>query len=832
MTTVNSLNSLFGAVSLGSSNQSVGIAVSGSDINLTVSTQGNQGGVTSLNSCTGAANLTSSGGTVAITYPSGQYPLGNTINLEAVGGGGGGGIASINGSIPPTSDFTLTAGANVIITTLSPGNIEIKSSAASSGIASINTIPPDVVGEFQINGGGTVAVTPHQNGIDITGSGIAQVNGTAVPDINHNFNITAGTNVTVVNDVNGVTISSSGGGGGGIATINTISPDAAGEFTIGGLNGISVITSAVNPNKIDVVNGGVNTINSINSDIFANFNITAGTNVTVTPIVNGVEISSSGGGGGGITSINNSTPAGSDFTLTAGTGIAITTLAAGDIEISQSVAAVTEINGLFPSAGSMTIAVGAGLTITGSGNTITLDSAGASGTPGFEYVATGTLNYSVVQGTSAITAPYSVYVSGTSPHQICTVQIDTSSTSTVSGAFPTITAQMSLIPANFVPKYSQRGCAIGVDSGANNSFACPYTVGVDGSLYLNINNFQSNVSIASSFFIEGMSIMFPIVPQVYQLLLGTDSSQISEIDFPTSQPTSTLSVVLTTPAYASAPTVVNLGSGTANLPSVVYGSTTTSELVVTSPGNNYVINQYTTRTTTQVATVDLRAATGFADLYVLGICCSPTNNSCYALCFSALQNAGAGAHYIIDVFASPLVDLNLNINGYGAGLAPITANSMSCSATILCMGYSPADGTSQAVTTSYAITPNSSISVLTFAPSPNQNINFIYIDASDNCFYKFPFMGSDFFATDPTNFASLYSVTYVSPSGYNVTKCIGKDPYGNLIVSATNNDGVSADKLFAYTISTVSGTTVAAPTYEISGASFNGMLILGAQILT
>ena len=591
---MNSLNGITGITSLISTDSSISIGFSplNNDINLIASKQGNEGGVTSLNTLTGQNFITSTGGSITISYPYGQYPSGHVINLEAVQGGvvgintinsiqsdgthnftisgakgntilsdtngitveGPNSVLSINSVTPLGSDIELIGAGT---TTITPGPLsnQITISSSGGGGTGVNTIngQSPVSGDIEIVGGNNVQINNtggNQITVDLYGlsSGILSINNSVPPATDFTLTQGAGITITTLSQGN-IEISASGGGGTGINTINMVSP-LAGEFAM-----IAGGTIAITPNAngITIADSGIATINTTAvPDLNHNFEILQGTGITVVTGANGVTIEATGGGGG-IASINGSTPATSDFTLTQGNGILITTLSAGDISISQSAAPVTEMNGIFPSAGTIDIVGGGGISVASSGNTITIEATGG-GVPGFELGDSGNMTFTSSQtqpGYSNPIADFTNYVSGTSPNQILTFQTELSTTAVSGGNNLTVSDNIIFsLPVGYAPKYNQGGVVSGFNSTAGLPFTCVYTLTTVGLLTFYINTNDTNVPTGDSYYLNGFSLTFPIVPQYYQLLLGTANSQISGLDFPVSQPTSTLNVALTTPAYS------------------------------------------------------------------------------------------------------------------------------------------------------------------------------------------------------------------------------------------------------------------------------------------
>jgi len=474
---------------------------------------------------------------------------------------------------------------------------------------------------------------------------------------------------------------------------------------------------------------------------------------------------------------------------------------------------VTDINGLFPSAGTMNIAVGAGLTISNSGNTITLDSAGASGTPGFELAVSGTFTLISSETQPGYTEPdmdFHSYVSGTSPNQICTLQTQASTIATSGGnTFILTTNILSFIPTECQPKYNQGGVISGFNITNNLPFMCTYNLDTAGLLSLNINTISLLVATGDTYYMNGLSLVFPIVPippLPFDMLFQSET--IATTVLPATQPTTTQTLTLTQPAYVGAPIVYNIASNFfagGNCPTVALGATTQTEVSQFGGVGGSLFTQYTFGTTTQTAQVDLQTATGINDLYTLAMCCPATNDKCYALMFSATNNA----HYIVDVFSSPLVDLNLSIPG-----PSLVVNSMSCEATTLVLCYVPNAPPNISVFSVYTLV--ASPSSITFSANDTASPLTGSEQASFSLLYNglivYSFNGANGFRSIPANAISGAITSYPLPSGYYITRCIGNDPYGNVLVAGfPSGPGPHPYTIFAYSI------TTQALIYEIAG---------------
>ena len=145
------------------------------------------------------------------------------------------------------------------------------------------------------------------------------------------------------------------------------------------------------------------------------------------------------------------------------------------------------------------------------------------------------------------------------------------------------------------------------------------------------------------------------------------------------------------------------------------------------------------------------------------MCCPSTNDKCYALMFSAAANA----HYIIDVFSSPLVDLNLSIPG-----PAMLINSMSCSDTILALCNNTLAG--PAVFRSYTLvaSPSSITFLIDDTATPLCNVPAIFSFLYSNQVF-FGYIAHSFYSVSASTLSLFPSgVGYISPVGYDITRCI------------------------------------------------------------
>lgn len=278
---ITSLESQTGpSISFSSTGATIAITTpSANVINLEATAPG--GGVTSLNSQTGPALLlTSSGASIAITNP-----VANTINIETAAAAA---VTSINAQNGPAITFT-SAGATVAITTPAANTINLEA-AGSAGVTSLNA----GVGALSIVGTGL------PNDVTVTGAGINPIVvsapgiATAIADA-ATAQAAANAAQTTANTA--------------LADATTALADAAAASAAAAIADSTALAASA---AAATANAGVATI--LSSYVTQ---ITAGTNVTISPTggTGNVTINASGTGGG-VTSVTG-TP--NQIAVTAGT---------------------------------------------------------------------------------------------------------------------------------------------------------------------------------------------------------------------------------------------------------------------------------------------------------------------------------------------------------------------------------------------------------------------------------------------------------------------------------------------------------------------------------
>jgi hypothetical protein len=390
-------------------------------------------------------------------------------------------------------------------------------------------------------------------------------------------------------------------------------------------------------------------------------------------------------------------------------------------------------------------------------------------------------------------APYTLYYSGVSPNQIATLQIDDFTSAVVSGTVNVFwTAPIPTLGA--IPKYNQASGGIGVESGVGYIQTLVRTTTAN---VLTVALTPNPPGIGAGVEAYGMSITFPIVAG------GTTPLKLmfaNQAYASTTQPqvfwSPTQTIALTQPAYVGAPTVYNIASTTypgGNCPTFALGLTRATTVSQFGGVGGSLFTQYTLGTNTQVSQVDVAAATGIVDLYTIAMCMPHQNDKCYALCFSASSNA----HYIIDVFSVPLVDLNLSIPAPAMML-----NSMGCSDTLLTFCQQTVAGSSVFRTYTVVESPPS----ITFLVDDTAHMLIASGVATfsnsigDVVYYGDSAGGDDFYSVSASTLNAPATI-YQMPAGYNPPICIGFDTYNNLLLAAQPTAGGNYS-MFAFSITT------------------------------
>lgn len=215
---VTALNGRTGATTIGAgSGVTVTNTASGVEVGLDPS-----GVVTSVNGEAGSVSIQAGANVTVTTAPSGAIEV-------AVPNLGAGGITSINGSAPANGNFGLTAGGRISVidgvgqstialnTTQVVTGLTAGSGVQVSGATGDVTVSVDPAAFTTVNGqGGAVTLQPGPSG-----------------------------NVTITSPAAGVVqIEAAGGGGGGVQTVNGITPDGSGNFGVSGGFGTSVSSSS------------------------------------------------------------------------------------------------------------------------------------------------------------------------------------------------------------------------------------------------------------------------------------------------------------------------------------------------------------------------------------------------------------------------------------------------------------------------------------------------------------------------------------------------------------------------------------------------------------
>lgn len=285
-------------------------------------------GVVALSTVTGAGN------TSLVNNPNGQ--------LKAIRGAGGltiteaGGVITLESSQASTGVTSLNGLTNAVdITAAAPLNVVVNGQDVGltySGLRSLN----GVVGAGQLLPGLGIDVDTTGQNLTVTNTGVHYLRA-AGNDLTEGVILVAGTNITLASDPvgNTVTINSSGGGSGGVTSINTLQ----GALTLAGGSGIAVSGSGSTLTVSAV--GASNPVASLNT-LSGNLNLVGDQGIVIT--AQGADtllVSYDGGSTIAVTSLNSQT---GDLNITAGTGIAIDTVTIpGNIIVNNTLSAVQSV---------------------------------------------------------------------------------------------------------------------------------------------------------------------------------------------------------------------------------------------------------------------------------------------------------------------------------------------------------------------------------------------------------------------------------------------------------------------------------------------------------
>lgn len=284
---------------------------------------------------TALSTVVSAGSTSLVNNPNGQ--------LKAIRGDGGLTITEAGGVITLTSSQSSTGVTSlngltgaVAITASSPLNVVVNGQDIGltyTGLRSLN----GVVGAGQLLPGLGINVDTTGQNLTVTNTGVHYLRA-AGNDLTEGVILVAGTNVTIASDpiANTVTINSTGGGGGGVTSLNTLQ----GALTLAGGTGITVSGSGSTLTVSAV--GAANPVASLNT-LSGNLNLVGDQGITVT--AQGADtllISYDGGASTSVTSLNSLTGA---LNIVAGTGITIdATTTPGSIVVTNTQSAVQSVN--------------------------------------------------------------------------------------------------------------------------------------------------------------------------------------------------------------------------------------------------------------------------------------------------------------------------------------------------------------------------------------------------------------------------------------------------------------------------------------------------------
>lgn len=286
-------------------------------------------GVVALSTVTGAGN------TSLVNTAAGQ--------LKAIRGTGGmtiteaGGVITLDSSTASTGVTSLNGLVNAVsITASAPLGVVVNAQDIGltySGLRSLN----GVVGAGQLLAGLGIDVDTTGQNLTVTNTGVHYLRA-AGNDLTEGVTLVAGANVTLASDAgaNTITINSTGGGGGGVTSVNTLQ----GALTIAGGSGIA-ISGAGSTITVTAV-GASNPVASLNT-LSGNLNLVGDQGVTVT--AQGADtllISYDGGASVSVTSLNDLTGA---LNIVAGDGITIdATTTPGSILITNTMSALQTVS--------------------------------------------------------------------------------------------------------------------------------------------------------------------------------------------------------------------------------------------------------------------------------------------------------------------------------------------------------------------------------------------------------------------------------------------------------------------------------------------------------
>lgn len=519
----------------------------------------------------------------------------------------------------------------------------------------------------------------------------------------------------------------------GITTINGESSDPASHnFSISGSGNLAVATGGYGLVISDTSPAAVETINNL-QPIANNIEIYGGVDISVTNAGNSITIDYTGGAGGaGIETINGISPAvGGAFTINP-VGVVTVTATAG----------------------------GGGIDITvPAGNGFVLDSA-------------NTITY-VGANTSSVTAPCSVFVSGTEPNIICSVQLGMSNTSTVSAATPTLSLTIPLptYSAVYLPKYSQSGTVLVTNAGSSAVFLCPSYLGTNGELTIDLTAFTAGLAVADTFFIEGLSLTFPIIPTaVNDFEFGIAGENLKDTYLPYTEPSVGSAVTLTVGASSTLLNTINYGVGSPY--NIISGVVYSQQYTVSWSQANSVIYRYETGTATMFDNIHLSDVLGLPsnELEMLAITCSLNNDDCMALTWNQMS----GNVVLYNVFNNPV--LNYVILETGLGYAP-HVTSISRGGGLCAIAYEKGFGFATMISTlvDVANTPPYLFSTFT---EPSRVVN--HVDTNDRFFVSV--FGESFF-TQRNLTTNAVTTQYNLSAGYVIDCFLGIDAWTNLLIS-------------------------------------------------